>query len=197
MLIVFKKIFKSETIFHVWVNGPFMNSAGQKSCFYLHCILVFFQFMKTKRLAFKNKICNVTCMYYQHGDFVKAGQTQSEVLKIHAETTPLLMANGCYSFFHRLYQKVSHLIFLPFYFIYLFYSEPPTCLCLPYHPFTSACIFITLFCFWYLQSLDLWRLFMAIRRGHVRYLKVSRICVQQGLNVDFKPFISRYTESVS
>ncbi len=91
----------------------------RKVCFYLHCILVFFQFMKTKRLAFKNKICNVTstpCMYYQHGDFVKAGQTQSEVLKIHAETTPLLMANGCYSFFYRLYQKVSHLIFLPFYF---------------------------------------------------------------------------------
>ncbi len=45
---------------------------------------------------------------------MKAGQTQSEVLKIHAETTPVLMANGCYSFFHRLYRKVAPLIALLF-----------------------------------------------------------------------------------
>lgn len=65
-------------------------------------------------------------MYYQHGDFVKAGQTQSEVLKIHAETTPLLMANRLFFFPQVISEGVSSYLFaLLFYFIYFTLNPQP------------------------------------------------------------------------
>lgn len=56
---------------------------------------------------------------------MKAGQTQSEVLKIHAETTPLLTADGCYSFFPQVISEGGSSFWPSFILVYLFYSEPP------------------------------------------------------------------------
>lgn len=127
---------------------------------------------------------------------MKAGQTQSEVLKIHAET-PLLMDYGCYLFSTGYIRRWLISLFCPFIIlVYLFYSDPPN-QPLPSLPSLFVSVyFYHLILFLVSSESGSVTLFMAIRRGHVRYLKVSRICVHQGLNVDFKPFIYRYTESV-
>lgn len=80
--------------------------------------------------------------------FVKAEQIQSEVLKIHAEITPVLMADGCYSFSTGYIRRWLILSLCPFILVYLFYSEPPKpAFAFPTTPFRQRVFLLPYFVF--------------------------------------------------